>query len=492
MTTTFNCNICSRTLVTTLNIKCNYCEQSACTQCHITFLLGLDDPNPRCMYPTCKKTWTFQFMSSNFDSHFINDTLLSHQTNIYIQREKSLLPGAMNILQIREEEVQRRLNVANLHQERRILQQKINDAHKILTVKKVKINSRDSVSISLYKCPTCNIPTVFNDICARCGSYYSDSQLKFTDHKQIEMLQSLLIYQDHLLLKLDDVNQKEKKEKKEKKVYVKNCPNNECRGFLNNEYNCELCKVKTCKHCSVIKSDDEHKCNPDTLATIKLLATDTKQCPKCTSLIYKINGCDQMYCTHCHTPFSWIRGTIETGVVHNPHYYELQRKLNNGVIPRVNGDQQCGGIIILRDLRRKLGVYLDEHLLNNHHRLLLHITHVELPYYQRNDYNEKLLEYRIQYLKKNINDEKWFSLLKKHYKCVEKKSEIYMVLRMFCDMLTNIFNNISVSNSENDMIHHIASLDVLRTYTNDLLTKVKHHFRSKMKTHIQDNWGYVI
>jgi hypothetical protein len=30
---------------------------------------------------------------------------------------------------------------------------------------------------------------------------------------------------------------------------------------------------------------------------------------------------------HCKTPFSWRTGAIETGVVHNPHFYEYQRNV---------------------------------------------------------------------------------------------------------------------------------------------------------------------
>ena len=86
-------------------------------------------------------------------------------------------------------------------------------------------------------------------------------------------------------------------------------------------------------------SDAQHTCNPDVRATAQLLDNDTRPCPRCSSLIHKIDGCDHMWCTQCHVSFSWDKGTIETSR-HNPHYYEWQRQ--QGDVRRNFGDFECG------------------------------------------------------------------------------------------------------------------------------------------------------
>ena len=102
---------------------------------------------------------------------------------------------------------------------------------------------------------------------------------------------------------------------------------------------CPTCNVATCKRCHVeIPQDAAHACDANELATMKLLERDTKACPKCKALIHKTDGCDQMWCVQCHTPFSWRTLQIETGRIHNPMYYEwLRSRSVNGEIPRDAG-----------------------------------------------------------------------------------------------------------------------------------------------------------
>ncbi len=76
--------------------------------------------------------------------------------------------------------------------------------------------------------------------------------------------------------------------------FVRACPDSECRGFLSTQWKCGICQKWACPECHEIKGltrDVEHTCNPDNVATARLLANDTKPCPNCRTGIFKIDGC---------------------------------------------------------------------------------------------------------------------------------------------------------------------------------------------------------
>ena len=60
---------------------------------------------------------------------------------------------------------------------------------------------------------------------------------------------------------------------------------------------------------------------------MEFLNKDTKPCPHCGTMIFKISGCSQIFCVDCHTAWDWNTSKIITGVIHNPHYYEFLNRL---------------------------------------------------------------------------------------------------------------------------------------------------------------------
>ena len=85
----------------------------------------------------------------------------------------------------------------------------------------------------------------------------------------------------------------------------------------------------------------------------------------CTAAIFKISGCDQMWCTQCHIAFSWKTGQKVTGVIHNPHFYQWQR--NNGGATQNPNAVHCGGIPGYYIFRNRVRTFLQHFV----HRILV-------------------------------------------------------------------------------------------------------------------------
>ena len=225
------------------------------------------------------------------------------------------------------------------------------------------------------------------------------------------------------------------------------CPDSECRGYLSTQWKCGLCEKWTCHECHVIKGnvrDADHTCDPDTLATAQLLQKDTKPCPKCSTPIHKIEGCDQMWCTQCHTGFSWRRGTIENRV-HNPHYYEWQRQNAGGRAPRNVGDFECGRDIADHNMHRfltqglgKIPITVEDstdiiHIIRN--TVHLHEVCGNRFRPQNDDVNQ---DARIKYITKEYDDTKFTSIIHKNNKAIAKKQNIFNVIQLQHQGVTDI------------------------------------------------------
>jgi hypothetical protein len=251
------------------------------------------------------------------------------------------------------------------------------------------------------------------------------------------------------------------------------CPVGECRGFVNSSNMiCEVCDVKLCKDCRepLGKDDDgkgeplEHTCDPNTLETVKLLKKDTKSCPKCSVGIHKIEGCDQMYCTQCHTAFSWRTGEIVIGErIHNPHYYEYLRK-TGGMAPRELGDIPCGGIPTEWQMRE----FVNESEIMSMLRTLVHIERVEFRNY-RTDRVQNNRDLRIKYLNNEISESNFKTTLQRREKDLEKKREILQVLNTCVVAGSDILRSLT---NDKDVKKANDSLKTLREFTNESMTKV--------------------
>jgi len=269
----------------------------------------------------------------------------------------------------------------------------------------------------------------------------------------------------------------------ESKNFVRKCSNNGCKGFLSTQWKCGLCEMWSCSDCYEVKGpnkDTPHACTPANLETAKLLAKDTKPCPKCGTLIFKSEGCQQMWCTQCHTTFDWKTGRLETGTIHNPHYIQWLRK--NGQLERNPLDIQCG-----REIDARFINYVNNQSKNRNKvvldllRQIIHLRFVEVQRFTTNHIQDNQ-DLRIAYMTNQINTEAFKQALQKRNKSFYKKREISNILGMFITSATDIFyryaDNIKQCKSFNDSTYY-AELQNLRIYVNDCLKDVSKVFNCK-------------
>lgn len=231
-------------------------------------------------------------------------------------------------------------------------------------------------------------------------------------------------------------NMNKKEDRKENRVFVRHCPNENCNGFLSSQWKCGLCELWACPECHEIKGekrDTEHNCKPENVETAKMIEKETRQCPSCASSIFKIDGCDQMWCTQCHTAFSWTTGRVEN-TIHNPHYYEWLKRSGNE--ERNPMEVQCGREIdnyFINNLAKLKGQREGYEIC----RRIIHIRLVEMPKYTINRLGENE-DLRVRFMLKEITEKSLKRLLQKREKQVNKKQEIANILAMYINSATDI------------------------------------------------------
>ena len=284
----------------------------------------------------------------------------------------------------------------------------------------------------------------------------------------------------------------EDKSEKEAETFIGPCPNEECRGFLSTRHKCGTCGVNACSDCRCVKND-EHKCDPDTVATVIELKKTCRNCPNCMAPIFKVNGCDQMYCTKkgCGTAFNWKTGKVEKGIIHNPHYFEMLRQ--QGDVPRNPYEVRCGGMpnpMFIND--RRLRVKLAEPIfrygqsfenldlfLRVSYQKILHTRQVDMARLPTHIDNQTNLDLRIDYLEEIITSEKFKTLLQRREKDRAKKLEYRDILETYSTVMQDIFTRLS----ENfDISSFIIEEDRISSYIGVSILKLSEKYNAKLRS----------
>ena len=215
-----------------------------------------------------------------------------------------------------------------------------------------------------------------------------------------------------------------------------------------------------------------------------------------------VKNCDQMWCTQCHTAFSWKTGALSTSI-HNPHYFEWMRNRGGGGQPRAAGDIICG-----QELTHHTPRQLEDLIKNKNHsnlyssveqnkyynggfyvnykqnvrqfedliRQVIHIRHVELPRFTVEHFN-KNQELRVKYLCNEISEEDLKIQVQRNDKKNRKQTEFSNILRLMETMMTDIVYRViddlqkSLPN-EHKFDEIIKEIEELREYCNNLFKDV--------------------
>lgn len=520
------CIICDEKVTPSKTTSCPYCEFNPCRTCVRKYVLN--ETETKCM--NCKKTWTRAHQNVILLPAFVNGELRAHQEQVFYEREMALFPTTIEVIEDRR--IMHKLNY-----ELRIIQEKLSAKWSNMRYLSTLIRENDKL-ISMQH----SIPKMFSDVnteeivenTRKIKIQYESDKLESIQDQQREQVIRRLIgmtledrkiafthYIDgtnpaEMLETLRRTGQLGDSSKRTRTQFIRACPVESCRGFLNQQWKCGLCNVSTCSNCNIPKikksqnnvsgeattnEDDDHVCNPDDVATAELLAKDTKPCPQCGTGIFKIDGCDQMWCTECRTAFSWRTGQLETGHFHNPHYFEYQRRIGanmrnildmpcnalqpdqyHGILYHLINiivssiDRENRGLTPLtKEIRQKLQIRTMDYATS----IEFFANHI-LPRY-RPDAIQNNLELRVQYLTEQITKEEFKSALSRESKQYNKKLEIGQVIQTvvfgMSDILTRLVNLLREINTIQDtyvddvdkILGMFSEIDTLIDYANECL-----------------------
>jgi len=429
------------------HITCPYCPFSACSGCSERYLLETTQ-DAHCM--SCRKSWSREILVNNFTQKFVSRDYKNRRESLLLEREKSLMPATQPYV-----ELELKIRAVS----KQIAQYK--SEIEIFTARWNAINNRELGPLAVEF-------GFDNDFDARIQRHkLGQEQRKLVSNLMIDV-QHLEWHQNQLITRLHGGHVEN-----EKRQFVRACPANDCRGFLSSAWKCGMCDNWSCPECHEVKGkekDTPHTCDPNSVETAKLLARDSRNCPKCAAMIFKIDGCDQMYCTQCHTAFSWRTGRIETGTIHNPHYYEYHRQ--RGTLQRNPGDVPCGGFPDWHFVNRLCPrTHIFFQLFAAAHRTYAHCQWAVMPRYTTGNQDNRDL--RIKFMIGDINEDEFKKKIQQREKARQRKGEIRQVLEMYTTVISDLFQAF-VSNSQASEL--AESLTELRNHFNSTMTTVSNRY----------------
>lgn len=376
-------------------VPCPGCDYVACLSCVEKYLCGTTDGVSRCM--SCQQPWGRNHLAAHTTHAFLK-RLREHEARVLLTQERSRLPEAQDVLDAR---------------------QRIDELRRDLEAKTKRVN---------------------------------DTQMAYEAAKEEKRVCQELLEQT----------------KREANIarlvgaqdpapfrWVTVCPAEGCRGFIRAPDDgsplstCTVCSSLVCTRCNCLTGTEgkEHQCDPQIRLSVETLRQETRPCPSCRSLIHKIEGCEQMFCTACHTPFSWdtLEMLLPNTPLHNPHYLawcqQTQQQKSTRAAP---SDQVCGDGLAVPWLSLQ---HLHESVDNAKHCLppvagsvilayaecLQQIAREYLARYpeMQRQAETSMAKLRLKYLQNQITEAEWLSKVRRIMLRDERVTERHALLNTF-------------------------------------------------------------
>jgi hypothetical protein len=433
--------------------ECPYCHIKICRTCLQTYLLNDISDIPRCVNTECGNGWERDFLDGEFTRSFRLTTYKDHRETVLKDRERARLPAT-------QEDAAAYRNAVILVDTTSSELKRIYAEIAKLTAKQHELEAR--------KWRAKQVQDTFG-------------RTRMREDGQIEHVPAAA--------------------KKEHAAFVKPCPAPTCKGFLSTAWKCGLCELWTCPDChelkGVARDDPGHTCDPDKVATVRLLSRDSRGCPKCGVTITKLEGCDQMFCTACNTGFSWRTGKIADGPIHNPHYFAWLRTHGGeaaaAAAPAVGGVGNCDANLD-QAVARAL-VPANPHALNNRYyygrtrglspdrdtNFLIEAWRLMREGQDLNarepDLTEKFRELRVRFMTGDLDEADWKTALQRAEKDVNFARAVREVRDVYVGAVRDLIR--AVTTPDHNKVEIVRQVQELVDYCNNAYAEVSKRFGRK-------------
>ena len=425
-------------------VTCAHCEFAACQECYRAYVVS-SVQDPHCM--SCRRAWPRDVIMQTFPATWLNGDFKKHRETVLVERERQLLPETQEL---------------------------------VPTYREVQ-SLRAALPSKMQRLETLK------------------NEWRRLSHDASRFRAARL--EQHILHGDDQASGSSSRT--QRRGFSCPCPVDTCRGFMDVGMLCGVCGATACNACGVLLGAQDHECDPDIKKNFDTIKKQTRPCPKCAVPTFKISGCNQMWCTSCHTAWDWESGNVVRSVIHNPHYFQyLRDRSTTGEIPRQQGDGDGEQEIRCNEGRnwpsgqlvaRRMGelfstaqrVRCDEYRtvfaeITSLQRQLVHLSEVEIPALQYRYRNTDNLDLRLKYLTNELSREDFKMMLQRR----EKKREKDLAAREIYEVLVNVGRDTLWAFIE-ARLSHLQAADELRNiaiYANQHLSNISTQYKMKVRT----------